>query len=120
MSNENSKGTTDEKHAEMEVYATKLVETWDGHLSKLKELASQVETVEKYFQNNVRGSVQLMGCSSFKDFCLKHLRRHPTTVYEMLRNYRAEKDGNGGNGGRSKGKSRSNRSSKSLRRRKPT
>ena len=99
MSNENLNGATDKKHAEMEQFAKDLVSTWHGHLAKLMELASQIEEVEEYFRKHVRGSVTLLGCKSFKEFCEKRLNRHRNSVYEMLRNYKAAKGGKAGKAG---------------------
>lgn len=75
------------KHAEMEKFAAKLVADWTDGLAKLKELAPDIKKVEDYFQKHVRGSVTLMGCSSFKQFCEKRLNRDRSTVYKMLKNY---------------------------------
>jgi hypothetical protein len=109
MINENSKGAMSENHADMERFATETVSTWHGQLAKLKELAPAIDRIEKYFSDHVRGSVTLLGCSSFKEFCEKRLKRHRNTVYEMLRNYKAEKDGKAGETGKRKGKGGSNR-----------
>jgi len=91
MSKQNSKDVSpDTKHEEMEKFATKLVSEWHGHLTKLKELAPAIKKVEDYFQKHVRGSVTLMGCSSFKEFCEKRLKRDRSTVYKMLKNFERE------------------------------
>jgi len=103
MSNENSKGAMDKNHADMEKFATETVSTWHGQLAKLKELAPAIDRIEKYFSDHVRGSVTLLGCSSFKDFCEKRLKRHRNTVYEMLRDYKTKKDGKAGDTGKGKG-----------------
>ena len=98
------------KHKQMETLATKLVSEWHGHLSKLKELAPSIEEVEKYFQKHVRGSVTLMGCSSFKEFCEKRLKRDRSTVYKMLKNLsREESKGGQENGRKNKNGSSSNK-----------
>ena len=83
----------DTKHEEMEKFATKLVSEWHGHLTKLKELAPSIKKVEEYFHTHVRGSVMLMGCSSFKEFCVNRLKRHRSVVYKMLQNYKRETEG---------------------------
>jgi hypothetical protein len=80
----------DSKHAEMEKLAATLVAEWIDGLAKLKELAPDIKKVEEYFQKHVRGSATLIGCSSFKQFCEKRLKRDRTTVYKMLKNYERE------------------------------
>jgi hypothetical protein len=88
--------SADAKHEEMEKFATKLVSEWHGHLTKLKELAPSIKKVEEYFQKHVRGSVTLMDCSSFKEFCEKRLKRHRSVVYKMLQNYKRDAEGGQG------------------------
>lgn len=80
----------------MEQFAAKLVAEWTDGLAKLKELAPDIKKVEEHFQMHVRGSVTLMGCSSFKQFCEKRLKRDRSTVYKMLKNYeRVSSEGKG-------------------------
>lgn len=88
--------SADPKHDEMEKFATKLVSEWHDHLTKLKELAPSIKKVEEYFQKHVRGSVTLMDCSSFKEFCEKRLKRHRSVVYKMLQNYKRDAEGGQG------------------------
>jgi hypothetical protein len=88
--------SADPKHDEMEKFATKLVSEWHDHLTKLKELAPSIKKVEEYFQKHVRGSVTLMDCSSFKEFCEKRLKRHRSVVYKMLQNYKRDVEGGQG------------------------
>ena len=109
MSIDNSNGTVDKMRAEMEEFAKKTVSAWETQLAKLKELAPAIDRIERYFSEHVRGSVTLLGCSSFKEFCEKRLKRHRNSVYEMLRNYKAEKDGKAGQVTKGKGKGGSNR-----------
>ena len=51
---------------------------------KLRELKPKVEQIRSYFQRNVRGSVTLSGCRSFREFCEKRLHRTEQSVYRML------------------------------------
>lgn len=97
MSKQNSKDAPqDSKHDEMEKFAAKLVAEWTAPLAKLMELAPAVKKVEDYFQTHVRGSVTLTGCSSFKEFCEKRLKRDRSTVYKMLKNFERKSSEGGG------------------------
>jgi hypothetical protein len=51
---------------------------------KLKELRPRVEQIRSYFRENIRGSVTLSGCRSFREFCEKRLRHSEQAVYRML------------------------------------
>lgn len=91
MDKKNSKGAAPDpkhEHEVIEKLATKLVADWTVACGKLKSLAPQVDEVEKYFANHVRGSVTVLGCRSFKEFCTEKLKRDRSTVYEMLRDWR--------------------------------
>ncbi len=51
---------------------------------KLKELRPKIEQIRSYFQENIRGSVTLSGCRSFREFCERRLHRREQTVYRLL------------------------------------
>lgn len=91
MDKKNSKGAPPDpkhEHAAIEKLATKLVADWTVACGKLKSLAPEIDQVEKYFANHVRGSVTVLACRSFKEFCTKKLKRDRSTVYEMLLDWR--------------------------------
>ncbi len=51
---------------------------------KLRELKPKIQQIQSYFQRNVRGSVTLSGCRSFREFCEKRLHRSEQAVYRLL------------------------------------
>lgn len=89
MGKKNSKATPDPKHEHeaIEKLATKLVADWTAACGKLKTLAPEIDQVKNYFANHVRGSVTVVGCRSFDEFCTKKLKRDRSTVYRMLEDW---------------------------------
>ena len=74
-------------HRRMEVLAIEIASEFRTHASKLSLLRPSIELIKNYFQANVRGSVTLADCRSFKDFCEKKLNRTEQAVYAMLGGY---------------------------------
>jgi hypothetical protein len=68
----------------MEKLAAEVAEQFSATCHKLRELKPKIDKIQKYFQQNVRGSVQLAGCGSFSEFCVKCLHRSQQAVYQML------------------------------------
>jgi hypothetical protein len=68
----------------MEKLAEEVTTKFSTGCVKLRELKPKVEKIRSYFQENVRGSVTLSGCRSFREFCEKRLRRREQSVYRML------------------------------------
>jgi hypothetical protein len=76
------------EHAAIEKLATKLVANWTAACGKLKSLAPEIDQVKKYFADHVRGSMTVLGCRSFDEFCTVKLKRDRSTVYRMLEDWR--------------------------------
>jgi hypothetical protein len=70
--------------AEMERLAADVTTEFLAACVKLRELKPKIEQIRLFFQKNVRGSVTLAGCGSFRDFCKMHLHRTEQAVYKML------------------------------------
>ena len=84
------------EHVAIEKLATKLVADWTAACGKLKSLGPEIEKVKKYFADHVRGSVTLLGCRSFDEFCIVKLNRDRSTVYRMLEDWRKPEANEGG------------------------
>ncbi len=74
-------------HQEMEELARDVAKEFHSYCRKLRSLRPKIERIQSYFNNNVRGSVTLAGCSSFKEYCEKKLGRTKQAVYSMLGSY---------------------------------
>ena len=79
------------EHREMESLAKETTQEFRDRFRKLRELKPKIQRIQDYFANNVRGSVTLAGCSSFKEFCEKKLGRTKQAVYSLLGDYPQKK-----------------------------
>jgi hypothetical protein len=68
----------------MEKLAADVTKEFSAACLKLKELRPRIKKIQRYFQKNVRGSVTLAGCGSFREFCKDRLHRSEQAVYRML------------------------------------
>jgi len=66
-----------------------LVDNWNYACTKLADLYSEVEAIQEAFDKLKTGQ-DILGCTGFKVFCIRHLRRDPSTVYRMLKKARLE------------------------------
>ncbi len=69
---------------QMEKLAADVTTEFLGACGKLRELKPKIELIRTYYKENVRGSVTLAGCRTFRDFCKMHLHRTRQAVYKML------------------------------------
>ena len=69
---------------DMEKLAADVAKQFSAACLKLKELRPKIEKIQSYFQQNVRGSVTVAGCGSFRQFCKDRLHRTEQAVYQML------------------------------------
>jgi len=69
--------------------AQALVDNWNNACTKLADLSNEVEAIQEAF-DQLRTGQELLGCTGFKVFCIRHLRRDPSTVYRMLKKARLE------------------------------
>lgn len=80
--------TLDKKeHAEIEQLAREVAKDFRTSCSKLRSLKPKIERIQGYFADHVRGSVTVLGCGSFKEYCEKKLGRTKQAVYSMLGEY---------------------------------
>lgn len=89
-SNNNSQFTLEEAEA----LACKLEQEFAPVCAKLKSLKPEVETMHAMFKVLCKGSVTIAGCRNFGEFCEKKLGRKRQTVYEMLGDYKKNRDKN--------------------------
>jgi hypothetical protein len=68
----------------MDDRAQKLVDNWHSACGKLSDLHHEVVTIQHAFTELGEGQV-ILGCRSFKIFCIRHLKRDASTVYKMLK-----------------------------------
>jgi hypothetical protein len=66
-----------------------LVDNWNSACPKLAELYEEVDAINEAF-NGLKDGQEILGCKGFKVFCVRHLKRDPSTVYRMLKKARLE------------------------------
>jgi len=66
-----------------------LVDNWNSACHKLADLYDEVEAIQKAF-DGLKDGQEILGCTGFKVFCVRHLKRDPSTVYRMLKKARLE------------------------------
>jgi hypothetical protein len=69
--------------------AQALVDNWNNACTKLADLYSEVEAIQEAF-DGLKDGQDILGCTGFKVFCVRHLKRDPSTVYRMLKKARLE------------------------------
>lgn len=80
---------------EAEKLAIKLEHEFAPICTKLKSLKPEVEKMQAMFKELCKGSVTIAGCRNFGEFCEKKLCRKRQTVYEMLGDYKKNREKNG-------------------------
>jgi hypothetical protein len=68
----------------MEKLAEEVTTEFSTVCVKLKELKPKIELIRSHFQRNIRGSVTLSACRSFREFCKNRLHRSEQAVYRLL------------------------------------
>jgi len=79
---------------EAEQLACKLEREFAPICTKLKSLKPEVEKMQAMFKELCKGSVTIAGCHNFGEFCEKKLGRKRQTVYEMLGDYKKNRNKN--------------------------
>src|SRR5205807_7700576 len=74
-------------HLEMEKLAVQTALEFRACSRELRTLRPKIQHIQDYFASSVRGSVTLVGCSSFKDYCERKLGRTRQAIYALLGNY---------------------------------
>jgi hypothetical protein len=80
---------------EAEELAGKLEREFAPMCTKLKSLKPEVEKMQAMFKELCKGSVTIAECRNFGEFCEKKLGRKRQTVYEMLGDYKKNRNENG-------------------------
>jgi hypothetical protein len=73
------------EHQAIEERARKVVAKFGVVCATLKEMKPEVDAIKEFFNARPRNTVEVLGCKSFRDFCLDRLHRNESTVYKMLR-----------------------------------
>jgi len=73
------------EHRTTEERARKVVAKFGVVCATLKEIKPEVDAIKEFFNAHPRNTVEVLGCKSFRDFCLDRLHRNESTVYKMLR-----------------------------------
>ncbi len=73
------------EHQAIEGRARKVVAKFGVVCATLKEVKPEVDAIREFFNARPRNTVEVLGCKSFRDFCLDRLHRNESTVYKMLR-----------------------------------
>jgi hypothetical protein len=68
---------------QIEKRAQALVDNWHSACTKLADQRNEVETIQEAFDELGPGET-ILECRSFKMFCIRWLKRHPSSVYKML------------------------------------
>ena len=74
-------------HLEMEKLAVQTALEFRACSRELRTLRPKIQHIQDYFASSVRGSVTLVGCSSFKEYCERKLGRTRQAIYALLGNY---------------------------------
>jgi hypothetical protein len=73
------------EHQAIQERARKVVARFGVVCATLKEMKPEVDAIKEFFNARPRNTVEVLGCHSFRDFCLDRLHRNESTVYKMLR-----------------------------------
>jgi hypothetical protein len=75
----------------MDDRAQALVDNWNAACGKLVDLYHEVVSIQHAF-DDLKDGETILGCRSFKIFCIRHLHRDPSTVYRMMAKARLAED----------------------------
>jgi hypothetical protein len=68
-----------------------LVDNWHSASGKLADLHDEVDALNDAF-SSLKPGQEILGCRSFRIFCIRHLKRDPSTVYRMMKKARLSLD----------------------------
>jgi hypothetical protein len=73
--------------AAIEKKAQLLVDKWNSACAKLADLYEEVDALKQAF-HELKAGQGIMGCPTFKVFCVRHLHRDHSSVYRMMKKAR--------------------------------